>query len=209
MEADFTVVTVAFGDKYKQFVPSWWESILNLNTKPKEVIVVHNPQDDTGVADLPVKLIPVNSCNFTEMTNMGFKEVKTKWTGSLSLDDQYKSDSLEDIKYANNFDIIGCNGINMSNGEYNSSNLEAIRDGNNYMLGFSFFTKQIYAKVGGWPNIYWSDWGFWWLCYKSGARFTNSMRAEVVINDLFPGRISTKNILHANEEMKKFMKENH
>jgi hypothetical protein len=206
--ADFTIVSVAFGEKFSKFVPEWWNSIQNLEIPPKEIVVVHNPKDNTGVDNLPVTLIPNLSDDVTKMLNIGFSSVKTKWTGSLSLDDLYFPGALNEINDAQNFDIIGCNAISKKTGAFLSSDLVSLKSRHNKMLGFSFFTTELYYRVGGWPNIVWSDWGFWWLCMKADARFCLPPRAHVLVDDQSENRISSNENLEADQEMQIFMERN-
>lgn len=207
MIADISIICVAFGTKYKRFVDGWWNSIENLEIKPKEIIVVHDPRDDTGVRDLPVQLIESTDRNITKMLNKGFSFANTKWLGVLSLDDRYFKGALNDLDDAkSNFDVVGVNALSMSNGKFLSSNLNFLSSGNNHMLGSSFFTTEIYYRVGGWPDIFWSDWGFWWKCYKADAKFCNPPRTHLLIDDVSNDRISSKSNFEADQEMKKFMR---
>lgn len=205
-KADFTIVSVAYGSDFAKFVPEWWQSIQNLETKPKEVIVVFNPKDETGVDDLPVTLIPDFSNDVTKMLNIGFQNVNTKWMGSLSLDDKYYPKALNDINTALDFDIIGCTAISKKTGKFLKSDLKSLESGANHMLGFSFFTREIYYRVGGWPEVFWSDWAFWWLCLKAEADFCLPPGPHVLVDDLSSNRISSSQNPKADREMYEFMK---
>jgi hypothetical protein len=204
-KADFTIVSVAYGSNYAKFVPGWWDSIQKLEIKPKEIIIVHNPNDQTGVRDLPVTLIPNESNDITKMMNIGFQNAQTKWMGSLSLDDRYFPRALGDVNSASNFDIIGCTAISKKSGKFLKSDLSGLQTGSNQMLGFSFFTQELYYRVGGWPEIYWSDWAFWWLCLKAGASFCLPPGPHVLVDDLSLERLSSDKNSQADLEMTKFM----
>jgi hypothetical protein len=157
-------------------------------------LIVHDSRDDTGVKDLPVRLVESAERDITSMLNKGFSLADTKWLGVLSLDDRYLPDALNDIEIAkSNFDVIGVNALSMSTGNFLRSDLDKLGSGNNHMLGSSFFTSEIYYRVGGWPSIFWSDWGFWWKCYKADARFCNPPRTHMIIDDVSKDRISSKN----------------
>jgi hypothetical protein len=207
MKADVTIICVAYGNKYKSFVEGWWESIEKLEIRPTEILIVHDSRDDTGVKDLPVRLVESAERDITSMLNKGFSLADTKWLGVLSLDDRYLPDALNDIEIAkSNFDIIGVNALSMSTGNFLRSDLDKLGSGNNHMLGSSFFTSEIYYRVGGWPSIFWSDWGFWWKCYKADARFCNPPRTHLIIDDVSNDRISSKKNSRADEEIINFMR---
>jgi hypothetical protein len=194
MKADVTIICVAYGNKYRSYVEGWWESIKKLEIRPTEILIVHDSRDDTGVKDLPVRLVESAERDITSMLNKGFSLADTKWLGVLSLDDRYLPDALNDIEIAkSNFDVIGVNALSMSTGNFLRSDLDKLGSGNNHMLGSSFFTSEIYYRVGGWPSIFWSDWGFWWKCYKADARFCNPPRTHMIIDDVSKDRISSKN----------------
>lgn len=203
---DFTIVCVAFGSGYKKYVDGWWECINSLEKKPREIIMVHNPEDDTGVRGLDVTLIENNSNNLTLMLNIGIRAASTRWVGILSLDDRYLPGALNDIEDAQAFDIIAINGISMKTNNFLRSNFDRITTQKNTMLGSSFFTKELYLRVGGWPNLKWSDWGFWWLSSISGALACNPSRNHIVINDVSDGRYSSGSSKHADKEMISFMR---
>jgi hypothetical protein len=207
MKADVSIVCVAYGNKYKNFVEGWWRSIQELEIKPFEVIVVHDPRDDTGVKNLPVKLIESTDRDLTNMLNKGFHAAANHWLGVLSLDDRYYPDALNDLAMAKTkFDIVGVNALSISSGKFLSSNLHNLQSGNNHMLGSSFFTRELYYRVGGWPKIFWSDWGFWWRCYQADAKFCIPPRTHLIIDDLSEGRISSGRNYEADLEMKRFMR---
>ena len=203
---DFTIVSVAFGSDYKKYVDGWWASINLLEKRPKEIIIVHNPGDDTGVRNLKVTLIEDRSSDLTSMLNIGIRCASTRWIGVLSLDDRYLPDALNDIDDAGSFDIIAINGISMKTSKFLRSSFDRITTMKNTMLGSSFFTKELYLRVGGWPNLRWSDWGFWWLSSVSGARACNPLRTHIVIDDVSDERYSSGDSKSADKEMTKFMK---
>lgn len=203
---DFTIVCTAFGNRYKKFVPGWWESINSLEMQPKEVVVVHNPEDDTGVINLPVTLIENKSKDLTTMINVGLNYSKTKWIGVLSLDDRYLPNALNEVNDAENYEIIAINGISKSSGKFIYGSFDKLSIRKNTMLGSSFFTKEIYLRVGGWPKLIWSDWGFWWLCSISGARACNPPTSHIYIDDFSEDRYSNKSSSGADREMDRFMK---
>jgi hypothetical protein len=207
MKADVSIICVAYGTKFKNYVEGWWNSIEKLEIKPSEVIMVHDPRDDNGVSNLPVKLIESTERDLTKMLNLGFNSAESHWIGVLSLDDRYYPDALNDLELAKpNFDVVGVNALSMSTGKFLRSNLSNVQSGNNHMLGSSFFTREIYYRVGGWPEIFWSDWGFWWRCYQANARFCNPPRTHLIIDDVSKDRISSNGNFKADLEMKKFMR---
>ncbi|NBW21800.1 MAG: hypothetical protein EBR82_78985, partial [Caulobacteraceae bacterium] len=96
-----------------------------------------------------------------------------------------------------------------SNGGVNPSmpELMSSQPMSNHVMGTSWFTKDIFKRVGGYPDVYWSDWGFWWKCWVHGARWFKPAGVQVLVNDIRPNRISSDQNIEADIEMRKFIAE--
>ena len=77
----------------------------------------------------------------------------------------------------------------------------------NHVMGTSWFTKDFWGRVGGYPDVYWSDWGFWWKCHVHGARWYKPAGVQVLVNDTRTDRISSEPNIEADIEMRKFIAE--
>ena len=63
------VISIAWGNKYKHFVPSWYDHVQSLKIKPEEIIIAYHPDDDTGVEKLNVKLVKCSNKNHIKFKN--------------------------------------------------------------------------------------------------------------------------------------------
>jgi hypothetical protein len=77
----------------------------------------------------------------------------------------------------------------------------------NHVMGTSWFTKDIWVRTGGYPNVYWSDWAFWWKCHVHGAKWFKPAGVQMLVNDIRTNRISSDSHIEADLEMHKFIAE--
>jgi hypothetical protein len=209
VKAPVSFISVAYGNGYAKYVPQWWQKIQEMNPQPQEVIMVHNPNDETGVKDLPITLIEDTSNNLTKMHNIGFRAVTQPWMCSVSLDDWHYPNSLQNIdSLVGEYDFIGANSRTASNQDF-TSNLERIRERHCHVRGMSVFSKRIFDQVDGWPeDIYWSDFAFWWKILKAGAKQDPDRFVHTFIDDTKPDSIERGAPSWANSQMANFMNDN-
>jgi hypothetical protein len=206
-----TVVGFAWGSAYKDEVQGWWDSVQALNPSADDVVVAYHPDDDCGVKDLPCRLVECRTRSADAMINAAVAAVKEGWIAPLSMDDRLCPDAFACLppnldKVA---DVVANTLRFMSSGFVNPSapHLFATAPMRNHVMGTSWFTKDIWERTGGYPDVYWSDWAFWWKCHVHGARWFKPAGVQVLVNDIRANRISSDSNIKADLEMHKFIAE--
>lgn len=206
-----TVVGFAWGSAYKDEVQGWWDSVQSLNPPADDIVIAYHPDDDCGVKDLPCRLVECQTRTCGAMINAAVATVQEGWIANLSMDDRFYPDAfacmpsnidkVADV-VANTLRFMSHNGINPSAPERMS-----VDRFHNHVMGTSWFTKDIWERTGGYPNVYWTDWAFWWKCFVHGARWFKPAGVQVLVNDIRPNRISSDTNVEADIEMHKFIAE--
>ena len=206
-----TVVGFAWGSAYKDEVQGWWDSVQSLNPSADDIVIAYHPDDDCGVKDLPCRLVECQTRTCGAMINAAVATVQEGWIANLSMDDRFYPDAfacmpsnidkVADV-VANTLRFMSHNGINPSAPERMS-----VDRFHNHVMGTSWFTKDIWERTGGYPNVYWTDWAFWWKCFVHGARWFKPAGVQVLVNDIRPNRISSDTNVEADIEMHKFIAE--
>jgi len=203
-----TVVGMVWGTAYKDEIAGWWDSIQALNPAANDVVVAYHPDDDCGAQDLPCRLVKCETRTPGAMLNAAIATVKEGWIAGCAMDDRFYPNAFTCLP-EDDFDVVANTLRFMSNGGVNPSAPErfATHPMVNHVMGTSWFTKEIWERVGGYPSVYWSDWGFWWKCHVHGARWYKPAGVQVLVNDIRPNRISSSENIEADLEMHKFIAE--
>lgn len=206
-----TVVGFAWGSAYKDEVQGWWDSVQALNPPANDVVIAYHPDDDCGVKDLPCRLVECRTRKVDAMYHAAIATIKDGWIAGLALDDRFYPDAfaclppnidkIADV-IANTLRFKSNDVVNPSMPELMSSQPMV-----NHVMGTSWFTKDIWDRTGGFPDVYWCDWGFWWKCWVHGARWFKPAGVQVLVNDIRPNRISSGQNIEADIEMRKFVAE--
>jgi len=204
-----TVVGFAWGSAYKDEVQGWWDSVQALDPPADDIVIAYHPDDDCGVKDLPCRLVECRTRTCDAMYHAAIAIIKEGWIAGLAMDDRFYPDALSCIPDGNEFDVVANTLRFMSSGGINPSAPELFASApmRNHVMGTSWFTKDIFERVGGYPDVYWSDWGFWWKCWVHGARWFKPAGVQVLVNDIRPNRISSGQNIEADIEMRKFIAE--
>jgi hypothetical protein len=206
-----TVVGFAWGTAYKNEVQGWWDCVQALNPAADDVVIAYHPDDDCGVKDLPCRLVECRIRRVDAMYHAAIATIKDGWIAGLGMDDRFYPDAFACM--SSNLDKVADVVANtlrfMSHGGVNPSAPERMGMDrfHNHVMGTSWFTKDIWERTGGYPNVYWSDWGFWWKCWVHGARWFKPAGVQVLVNDIRPNRVSSDQNIEADIEMHKFIAE--
>ncbi|MGA0081892.1 MAG: hypothetical protein ACO3IT_09030, partial [Ilumatobacteraceae bacterium] len=203
-----TVVGFAWGTAYKDEVQGWWDSVQALNPPADDVVIAYHPDDDCGVKDLPCRLVECRTRRVDAMYHAAIATIDDGWIAGLAMDDRFYPDAFACIP-SDGFDVVANTIRFMSHGGVNPSAPErfATYPMSNHVMGTSWFTKDIWVRTGGYPNVYWSDWAFWWKCHVHGARWFKPAGVQVLVNDIRPNRNSSGLHIEADLEMHKFIAE--
>ncbi len=165
-----TVFTIAESAAYAHFIPRWWNAILLMNPRPTQIVITHHYEDHAQVItsvptgyDIPTKFVPLSSEFGVEYFNAAVMEATSEWVAYCGIDDQMTPHALADLNRAQE---IGANvavaNLLMSNGNKwtGSWNPEALKQFNT-LPAHSPYKRSLWEQVGGYPDVRWSDWGFW------------------------------------------------
>ena len=178
---DVTLWTTVFGD-YHRFLDGWMEAAVKTN--PDRLMVVSDRPLDID-ADVIVRQ-PNSKYPYTSMLNYGAAECGDGWVWRIDVDDRILPDALQVLE-GRDCDIVVV-GLESTKGYTNIPRVvnhdKFLVGGNRYTAG-SPFTKDIWERAGGFPDIAHCDWGFWRRCAKLGARFEAAGRVCYVYREEF------------------------
>jgi len=200
-----TVVGIAWGSAYVDEVQGWWASVQALYPAPDDVVIAFHPDDDCGVKHLPCRLVECLERNPAAMFNAAIATIKEGWIVGCAMDDRLYPNALSSIP-GDGFDVVATTIRLMSGGvKHSAPERIATHPMANHVMGTSFYTKEIWERTGGFPDVYWADWGFWWKCHVRGARWYVPSGVQVLVNDVRPNRMSSDANIMADIEMCKFI----
>jgi len=107
--------------------------------------------------------VPLSSGFGVEYFNAAVKAADSEWVAYCGIDDQMMPDAFADLNRA---EELGANlmvgNLLMSNGHrwmgaWNTIALQQF----NTLPAHSPYKRSLWEKAGGYPDVRWSDWGFW------------------------------------------------
>lgn len=176
MSVGVSLFTIAEGAAYAPFVPRWWAAVQEMDPQPAEIILVIGSEDHAGVRDqIPrdaqIRFVELDEPFSNRYFTVGCESVTQEWAGFCGIDDQMLPRAYADIPEANEAgaDIL-VGSILLSTGQVwqGSWDPQALLR-HNTLPAHSPFRKSLWEKVGGFPDIRWSDWGFWLKCAAHNA----------------------------------------
>lgn len=189
MVADITIFAFLWGDTHNHFVEGWVKAIEALEIAPADVVVatdVANPADLSGV---PFRIMHLDMSveNRLAAINTMVQSCQTLWVGECDIDDRLTPEAFRYLEDARGYDACA-NTIRMaSNGGILPSKPEMFHSvpRMNHVMVNSYFTKEIFDRVGGYPtDAYFPDWGLWWKLHKHDAKWFRSPGVQMEYNDI-------------------------
>lgn len=189
--APVSVIVPSFGppgSHYAAFVPRFWQAIKAMSPQPAEVVVVHTDPEPLGIlaaapAGVTVRSVPVPAgISFATMGNAGVSAATSAWCCCVGVDDMLTPNALAYLTAAC---VAGAevqvwdhqeSGGTVRHGAWLPFGLI----GNNTVHGSCPFTRDLWFRVGGFPEVAWCDWGLWLRCAAAGARVHHSGHVGVV-----------------------------
>ena len=171
--ATVSLYTAAEGEAYAPFIPRWWQSVQAMDPAPDEIVITLHPDDRAGVRDVVagderVRFVEIDEPWSNEFFHRACAATTSTWMSFCGVDDVMLPHAYQDIADATRAgaDII-VGSIVLSNGALwrGSWNPQAMRS-HNTLPAHSPFRKDLWERVGGFPDIHWSDWGFWLKCQR-------------------------------------------
>lgn len=211
------LMTIAEGKDYAPFVQRWWDSVIAMNPLPDEVIVVIGRDDAAGTRNVItdealVRLVvldePFSNNYFTE----GVKATTSEWVGFCGVDDMMLPRAYSEVQYATALGaeiMVGSvllNGEKLWRGSWNPSVMHQY----NPLPAHSPFRKELWERVGGFPDLHWSDWGFWLKCATQNPSVYQAVEPTAIF-DTGEGRetmsgvgLDTRKRIEADQELRDF-----
>jgi hypothetical protein len=168
---DVTIVTAVYGDKYDEFIDGWIESVEALNPAPARVLIGTDKQKDVKFEQV------VRDCKDVKwkspyLWNECIKESLTEWVWVLDIDDRFVSNALTMLK--TDADVVAVGLKIFGDADYipQAISTQTIIDSeSNYLNCGSPIRRTVWEKVGGYPEIAFTDWGMWRILARANAKF--------------------------------------
>lgn len=180
-----SLVTIAEGAAYAGFVEPWRSSVMGMRVKPDEIIIMVGENDDAEVrshdwSGIPTQIITLHEPFSTAYFNAGVCAAKSEWISYCGIDDLMLPNAYMDLDEDADI-IVGTvllDGDRAWVGAWDTTLMRHV----NPLPAHSLYRKSLWVKVGGYPNIRWSDWGFWLRCAQAGAKVTQGKHPVAVFN---------------------------
>ena len=201
-----SVIVASFGEPgnpYSQFVSRWWDAVLAMDPAPAEIVVAHTDPEPLGLlarrSEIPTVAVTIDEPDITVAVNAAVSAATQPWISGIGVDDRYCPDALADLAAA---DAAGADILVWNNREVGSHvwecywNPDHLQNANT-LAGSCPVRRELWQRVGGYPRIGWSDWGFWLRCAAANAKAFHSARVGVdwdpgISHATFSGRSITK-----------------
>lgn len=181
--------TSSHAERYGVFIPRYWEAMKRLNRQPDQIVILYHDSNLTGFPEsVPaeyvsrVKLVQTDKQHGTETVNLNIGAADTDWVAFCGLDDQVFPEAYDELAHVGSAEILVGN-VRMSNGSdfIGVWNPELLKT-RNTLTALSPYRKALWERVGGWPAIRWSDWGFWIKCAMAGVEVQKSANFQALFD---------------------------
>lgn len=176
-----------------------------LDPAPDEIIIAHHPEDATGVAQLPVTLIPCFDRSLPRMLNAAIAEAESEWIQQCPLDDLLTSNALEVLNHIRpDTDLVIPGAVSLATGNRWMGDFGTIWGSpSEYRMNHHApIKKSLWTRVGGFGDEHWSDWGFFLRAAAAGCSPEYSDEVTLLFDDTHDGRYSNLGGEAANAEIR-------
>lgn len=188
------LVAVAYGEKYRAFLPRWMRAVTALETQPDQIMVV---TDDIPSALATLGDVHLSSTIFKQghgtfhthpqvLVNEAIQAVRTDWICKMDIDDIIFPHALNALDEARDCDVWMF-GIQLS-GQWlparHVTRADVLRSPHNLVFSGSPFRRWVWER-SQYRDMICEDWRFWIDAARNGARFRASptIDYEYVIHD--------------------------
>jgi hypothetical protein len=214
------IYTSSHAERYGVFIPRYWEAVKRLNRQPDQIVILYHESNLTRFPEsVPaeylsrVKLVETKKEHNAETVNMMIGAADTDWVAFCGLDDQVFPEAYDELADVGSAEILVGN-VKMSNGSdfIGVWDIELMKK-RNPLTALSPYRKNLWERVGGCPNIRWSDWGFWIKCAMAGVETVKSANFQALFDVgqthlTDSGHMLSEHIRQAGErELQQFAKE--
>jgi hypothetical protein len=188
MSESLALFTSSRAARYGVFLPRWWNAISKLERQPDQIVIVCHSSNLARVPEsVPVeyesrvKVVFSDSEVALDYPNLCVGSTDTDWVAFCGLDDQVLPNAYDEITNCEAEILVG--NIRLSDGSdfKGSWDLNRLRV-ENPLPALSPFRKSLWERVGGWPHVYWADWGFWMKCAMADATAVQSTKLQALFD---------------------------
>ena len=176
-----SIVTVAYGERYRMFLPEWSEAVKNLHTRPDQIIIVTDDVEEcevlvewqAGMIILETTIEP--KIHPQVCVNDAIAEADTDWVCKMDVDDIIYPHALDPLETCD-ADVymfgIRMGGKNLP--ARHATRQDVMKTPHNLVFSCSPFRRWVWEKTGGFQDAICEDWRFWVDAARVGARFQTS-----------------------------------
>lgn len=179
-------------DPFDRFVEAWWRAIEKMNPQPDEIVICATIGNACKILEVPLfakqrtTIIYVNSDEpVSTYLNTAVEHCNGKWISWVGIDDLPLESLFSRVNAADEkkSDIV-LSGIKTTSGQVIYSNWEQLVEStSNTVMSNTVCTKDLWKKAGGYPDIYFNDWGFWLYCYSLKPKILKTKLITMLFND--------------------------
>lgn len=174
------LVTVAYGEKYRQFLPEWCEAVSRLNCKPAQIVIA---TDDVEECEVLVDWLPGMAIIETSTepkihpqvcVNDAIRETSTEWVCKMDVDDLIYPHALDNLAECD-ADVYMF-GIRLGVTNLPARHVtrgDVIRTPHNLVFSGSPFRRWVWEQ-SAYRDMICEDWRFWVDAARNGALFQAS-----------------------------------
>lgn len=186
-----SVVTALYGERYKQYLARWWDSIKELNRQPDEIVLATSNTEDFGLFDsVPdwctseIVKVRADSSGVHGPWYAGAREATGDWIFSLGIDDQFMPEAFDEVQHAENekAQIIIDRITFLQGGEWPANWLpEKWRMREFAPGGVGGYHKSLKHFWDLMPqDLRWNDHAFYLLCLKENVRIYRATTTRMI-----------------------------
>ena len=179
-------------DKFDQFALDWWKAVSELDPMPDQIVICATEGNTCKILDVPSFAIEItnivfvnNNSTMADHLNCAVKATTGMWNSWIGIDDQVAPNLFSEVNTATDLhaDLI-ITGMTTFSGKVVYGNWNKLmRSRNNSVLRNTICRKVLWEKVGGYPNLYFNDWGFWIKCWGKKPKIYKSKKVHMIFND--------------------------
>lgn len=177
------LVAVAYGERYRAFLPRWMRALTMLETQPDKIMIV---TDDVPSAIASLGDVYLSSTVFKQahgtynvhpqvLVNEAIASVDTDWICKMDIDDIIFPHALNTLDEARDCDVWMF-GIQLA-GKWlparHATRADILKSPHNLVFSGSPFRRWIWEK-SPYRDMICEDWMFWIDAARNGARFQSS-----------------------------------
>ena len=180
-----SLITVAEGSAYASFVEPWRAAITEMSRKPDEIVIVIGDKDAAGIqdydwSDIPTKIVTLHEPFSNAYFNAAVCAASSGWISFCGIDDLMLPNAYIGIDDSSDIAVgtVLLDNIRAWRGSWNPEHMQHF----NPLPAHSLFKKDLWIQVGGYPDIRWSDWGFWLKCATTNPTVSYAENPLAIFN---------------------------